>query len=109
MCFDEVLWQKKRRIQKERWYQSERNKEINVLNKESKSLSRILGKMKQELDVLTAALNAQQASEREEKKAPMMIYKIERLQLSSKVVGDDRWQEKNSKGFKKRLVHSTYW
>jgi len=35
---------------------------------ESKSLSRILGEMKQELDVLTAALNAQQALEREEKK-----------------------------------------
>jgi len=27
MYFDEVLWQKKRRIQKERWYQMERNKE----------------------------------------------------------------------------------
>jgi hypothetical protein len=33
MYFDEVLWQKKRRIQKERWYQMERNKEINVLKK----------------------------------------------------------------------------
>jgi len=66
--FNEVLWQKKTSIQKERWYQSKRNKEINVLKKESKSLSRILGEMKQELDVLTAALNAQQASEREEKK-----------------------------------------
>jgi len=33
----------------------------------------------------------------------VMIYKIERLQLSSKVVGDDCWQEKNSKGFKRRL------
>jgi predicted RNase H-like nuclease (RuvC/YqgF family) len=63
-----VLWQKKWRIQKERWYQSERNKEINVLKKESNSLSRILGEMKQELDVLTAALNAQQALERKEKK-----------------------------------------
>jgi hypothetical protein len=31
MYFDEVLWQKKRRIQKERWYQMERNKEISVL------------------------------------------------------------------------------
>jgi len=37
------------------------------------------------------------------KKVAMMIYKIERLQLSSKVVGDDCWQEKNSKGFEKRL------
>ena len=64
MYFDEVLWQKKRRIQKERWYQRDRNKEISV----PKSLSRILGEMKQELDVLTAAVNAQQASEREEKK-----------------------------------------
>jgi hypothetical protein len=63
-----VLWQKKRRIQNERWYQRERNKEIGVLKKESKSLSRILGEIKQELDVLTAAVNAQQASEREEKK-----------------------------------------
>jgi len=32
-----------------------------------------------------------------------MIYKIERVLLSSKVVGDDCWQEKNSKGFKTRL------
>jgi phosphate starvation-inducible protein PhoH len=68
MYFDEALWQKRRQIQKERWYQRERNKEISVLKKESKSLSRILGEMKQELDVLTAAINAQQASEREEKK-----------------------------------------
>ena len=68
MYFDEALWQKRRQIQKERWYQKERNKEISVLKKESKSLSRILGEMKQELDVLTAAINAQQASEREEKK-----------------------------------------
>jgi predicted RNase H-like nuclease (RuvC/YqgF family) len=67
MYFDEVVWQKKRRIQKERWYQMERNKEISVLKKESKSLSRILGEMKQELDVLTATVNAQQASKREEK------------------------------------------
>ena len=64
MYFDEVLWQKKRRIQKERWYQRDRNKEISV----PKSLSRILGEMKQELVVLTATLNVQQASEREEKK-----------------------------------------
>jgi hypothetical protein len=31
MYFDEVLWQKKMRIQKERWYQRERNTEISVL------------------------------------------------------------------------------
>jgi predicted RNase H-like nuclease (RuvC/YqgF family) len=67
MYFDEVC-QKKRRIQNERWYQRERNKEISVLKKESKSLSCILGEMKQELDVLTAAVHAQQAFEREEKK-----------------------------------------
>jgi hypothetical protein len=42
------------------------NKEISVIKKESKSLSCILGEMKQELDVLTATVNAQQASEREE-------------------------------------------
>ena len=59
---------RKRRIQKERWYQRDRNKETGVLKKESKSLSRILGEMKQELDVLKAAVNAQQASKREEKK-----------------------------------------
>jgi hypothetical protein len=35
----------------------------------------------------------------------MMIYEIERLLLSSKVVGDDCWQEKNSKGFKMRTNH----
>jgi predicted RNase H-like nuclease (RuvC/YqgF family) len=45
----------------------ERNKEMSVLKKESKSLSRILREMKQEIDVLTATVNAQQASEREEK------------------------------------------
>jgi hypothetical protein len=39
---------KKRKIQKERWYQKERNKEIVVKKKESMSLSRILGEMKQE-------------------------------------------------------------
>ncbi|KAL9374147.1 hypothetical protein Peur_033767 [Populus x canadensis] len=59
MYFDEVLWQKKRRIQKDR------NKEINVLKKEFKSLSCIIREMKQELDVFTIAVNAQQASERE--------------------------------------------
>jgi hypothetical protein len=57
MYFDEVLWQKKMRIQKERWYQRERNKEISVLKNKSKSLSCILGEMKQELDVLTASVN----------------------------------------------------
>jgi len=67
MYSNEVLWQKKMRIQKERWYQMERNKEISVLKKESKSLSLILGEMKQELDVLTATVNAQQALEKEEK------------------------------------------
>jgi hypothetical protein len=68
MYFDEVLWQNKRRIQKEMRYQRERNEEISVKKKESKSLSRILGEMKQELDVLTTAVNAQQTSEREVKK-----------------------------------------
>jgi hypothetical protein len=68
MCYgDKVLWQKKMRIQKERWYQRERNKEISVLKNESMSLSRILGEMKPELDVLTTSVNARQASEREEK------------------------------------------
>jgi len=33
MYFNEVLWQKKRRIQKKRWYERERNKEISVLKK----------------------------------------------------------------------------
>ena len=68
MYFDELLWQKRRRIQKERWYQRDKNKEISVLKKESKSLSRILEEMKQELDVLTTTVNAHQALEREEKK-----------------------------------------
>jgi hypothetical protein len=38
MYFYEVLWQKKRRIQKERWYQKERNKEISVLKKIQESI-----------------------------------------------------------------------
>jgi hypothetical protein len=33
MYFDEVSWQKEKRIQKERWCQRERNKEISVLKK----------------------------------------------------------------------------
>ncbi len=55
---------RKGRIQQERWYQRDRNKEISA----PKSLSRILGEMRQELDVLTAAVNAPRASEGEEKK-----------------------------------------
>ena len=50
--------EKKRRIQKERWYQRERNKVISVLKNETKSLSRILREIQQELDVLTALVNA---------------------------------------------------
>jgi hypothetical protein len=108
MYFDEVLWQKKMRIQKERWYQRERNKEISVLKNESKSLSRNLGEMKQELDVLTTTVNAQQLQKERRKYAAMMIYEIERLLLSSKVVGDDCWQEKISKGFKTRLRNCAF-
>jgi hypothetical protein len=33
MYFDEVLWQKKMQIQKERWFQRERNIKIGVLKK----------------------------------------------------------------------------
>ena len=66
MYSDEVLWQKNMRIQKERWYQKERNKEISVLKKNS--LSYILGEMHQELDMLTALVDAHQASEKEEQK-----------------------------------------
>jgi hypothetical protein len=58
MSSDEVLWQKKRRIKKESWYQRERNKEISVLKKETKSLSRIIGEMQQELDVLMTLVDA---------------------------------------------------
>jgi hypothetical protein len=58
MSSDEVLCQKKRRIQKESWYQRERNKEISVLKKETKSLSRIIGEMQQELDVLMTLVDA---------------------------------------------------
>jgi chloramphenicol O-acetyltransferase len=76
----------------------ERNKEISVLKKESKSLSRILGEMKQELDVLTATVNAQQERR---KFAAMMIYEMKRLLLSSKVVGDDCWQERTPKASKR--------
>jgi hypothetical protein len=68
MYSDEVLWKKKMRIQKERWYQKERNKVISVLKNETKSLSRILREIQQELDVLTALVNAQQVSKREEQK-----------------------------------------
>jgi DUF4097 and DUF4098 domain-containing protein YvlB len=90
MYSDEVLWQKKRRIQKERWYQRERNKEISFLKKETNSISRIPGEMQQEIDVLMTFVNAQQVSELD-------------VLPSSKVVGDYCWQEKNFKGFKKKL------
>jgi hypothetical protein len=90
MYSDEVFWQKKRRIQKERWYQRERNKEISFLKKETNSISRIPGEMQQEIDVLTTFVNAQQVSELD-------------VLPSSKVVGDYCWQEKNFKGFKKKL------
>jgi hypothetical protein len=68
MNSNEVLWQKKKKIQKKRWYQKERNKDINVLKKVIKSLSRILEKIQQELDVLMVLVDAQQTSEREEQK-----------------------------------------
>jgi hypothetical protein len=42
------------------------------------------------------------------KNIAMMIYEIERLLLSSKVVGDDCGQEKNSKGFKKMLKNCPF-
>jgi hypothetical protein len=100
---DEVLWQKKRRIQKKRWYQRERNKEISVLKKETKSTSRIPGEMQQELDVLTTLFNAQQVSEREEQKHRNDDRRREGVLPSSKVVGDYCWQAKNFKGFKKKL------
>jgi hypothetical protein len=38
MYSDEVLWQKNMRIQKERWYQKERNKEISVLKENQESI-----------------------------------------------------------------------
>jgi hypothetical protein len=38
MYSDEVLWQKNMRIQKERWYQKERNKKISVLKKNQESI-----------------------------------------------------------------------
>jgi hypothetical protein len=123
MYSNDVLWQKKRRIQKERWYQMERNKDISVLKKESKSLSRIIGEMKQELDVLTATVNAQQASEKEEKircnddirnrtaatfiqscwRRLLARKKIQRLQkeakeLSIQLVGDSRMNHLEKRG-----------
>jgi hypothetical protein len=39
--------------------------------------------------------------QKESRKNAMMMYQTERLLLSSKVVGDNSWQQKNSKGFKK--------
>jgi hypothetical protein len=81
MYFDEMLWQKKRRIQKKRWHQRERNKEISVLKKESKSLSRILREMKQELDVLMQQSMPSKIQKERRKNAAMIIYEIERLLL----------------------------
>jgi len=71
------------------WYQKGRNKEINVLKKEAKSLSHILGEMQQELDVLTTLFYASKLQKERRKNATMMIDEREGLLLSSKVVGDD--------------------
>ena len=68
MYSNEILSKRKKRIQKERWYQKERNKENSVLKKETKGLSYILREMQQELNVLTTLFHAQQALEREEQK-----------------------------------------
>jgi len=59
--------------------------------------------MKQELNVLTTSVNAQQASEREDKIRCNNDIQNRTAATFIKVVGDDCWQEKNSKGFKKRL------
>jgi hypothetical protein len=40
------------------WYQREKNKDISVLKKKTKSLSHILREMQQELDVLTTLVVA---------------------------------------------------
>jgi hypothetical protein len=39
MYFDKILWQKKRRIQKERWYQREGNKKMCSLKRNQESIS----------------------------------------------------------------------
>jgi len=39
MNSNEVLWQKKKKIQKEMWYQKKRNKEISFLKKNQESIS----------------------------------------------------------------------
>jgi hypothetical protein len=96
MYSDKILWQKKRRIQNERWYQRERNKEISILKKETKSLWHILGEMQQELDVLTALVPSNLQKERS-KNAAMTIDKRAATFIQS------CWQEKNSKCFKKML------
>jgi len=115
MYFDEVLWQRERRIQKERWYQRERNKEIIVLKKESNSLSRILGEMKQELDVLTSSQCAASFRKRGEKNRTAAIFiqscwrrllarkELQRLQneakeLSIQLVGDSRMNHLEERG-----------
>ena len=61
MYSDEVLWQKKRRIQKKRWYQRERNKEISVLKKKNQESIPYSRGDAQQLDVLTTLVDAQQA------------------------------------------------
>jgi hypothetical protein len=57
--------------------------------------------MQQELDVLTALVDASKLQNERSKNATMMIDE-KKGQPSSKVLGDDCWQENISKGFKKR-------
>jgi len=102
MYFNEVLWQKKRRIQKERWYERERNKEISVLKKTQEFIMYSKGDVARMWCVNDISWCPPSFKKRN-KNTAMMIEEREGLLLSSKVVGIDCWQEKNSKGFKKRL------
>ena len=52
MYSNEVLWQRKRRYQKERWYQRKRNKYIGVFDKECKDLFYKFGVLMKEFDKL---------------------------------------------------------
>jgi len=103
MYFDELLWQKKRRIQKERWYQRERNKEISVLKKIQESIPYSRGD-----EARTWCVNgsSQCPASFIKKRRKKWCNDDVRNRTAATLIQSYWWwllAKKNSKGFKKRL------
>ena len=65
MYSDDVLWQRKGRYKKERWYQRDRNTHIDVSDEEDKDPCRKFGVLMKEFDKLNELLYEWQVFERE--------------------------------------------